>query len=305
MPKPYAVRRAATSRFVELRGLRYHLNVWGDPSLVTPQCPPLVMMHGWMDVGASFQFTVDAMTRPRYVVAADWRGFGLSDRSGADCYWFHDYLGDLDALLDQLSPGQPVDLVGHSMGGNVVMGYAGVRPARIRRLVNLEGFGTPQTSAQMVPERLGRWLDGLRTAPSLRSYGSADEVAARLTRTNPRLAADKAAWLASHWSRKGDDGRWHILADAAHKLANPVLTRAEDTITTWQRITAPLLWVQGDGNEFEGWWDGRFTRQQFEQRLAAVPKLQRLQLRDAGHMLHHDQPEALAQALEAFLGAGA
>ena len=91
--------------------------------------------------------------RERYVVAADWRGFGLSDPTPADCYWFADYLGDLDALIDHLSPDAPIDLVGHSMGGNIVMSYAGVRPQRIRRLVNLEGFGMPQTpSREQAPQ---------------------------------------------------------------------------------------------------------------------------------------------------------
>ena len=42
-------------------------------------------------------------------------------------------------------PTQPVDLLGHSMGGNVVMSYAGVRPERVRRLINLEGFGLPDS----------------------------------------------------------------------------------------------------------------------------------------------------------------
>ena len=304
MPNAYAERIRATSRFVELRGLRHHLNVWGDESLVTPQRPVLLMMHGWMDVGASFQFTVDALTTPRFIVAADWRGFGQTDASGADSYWFHDYLGDLDALIDHLSPDAPIDLVGHSMGGNVVMTYGGVRPARIRRLVNLEGFGTPQTEAAMVPKRLLRWLDELKTPPTLRSYATLDEVARRLMKTNPRLPSDKALWLAAHWSRRGEDGRWHILADAAHKLVNPVLTRADDTIAIWQGISAPLLWVQGDGGEFETWWDRRYTREQFEQRLAAVRDVRRVQLRDAGHMLHHDQPEALALALQGFLDGG-
>jgi pimeloyl-ACP methyl ester carboxylesterase len=295
---PYAPRRAATSRFVELRGLTHHLNVWGERRGATQ--PLLLMMHGWMDVGASFQFTVDALRDDRHVVAADWRGFGKSDPSGADAYWFHDYLGDLDALIDHLSPDAPIDLVGHSMGGNIVMIYAGVRPQRIRRLVNLEGFGMPQTVPADVPKRLTKWLDQLQTTPALRDYASLDDVAARLMRTNPRLPADKAAWLAGHWSRRDEDGRWHILADAAHKLINPVLSRAEDVVATWQRISAPLLWVQGDGGEFETWWDGCFTREQFHQRLAAVPQVRQVLLRDAGHMLHHDQPEALAQALEAF-----
>ncbi|MEO7854617.1 MAG: alpha/beta hydrolase [Rubrivivax sp.] len=298
---PYAPRRAATSRFAELRGLTHHLNEWGERRPGDATQPLLLMMHGWMDVGASFQFTVDALRDDRHVVAADWRGFGLSDPSGADAYWFHDYLADLDALIDHLSPDAPIDLLGHSMGGNIVMTYAGVRPQRIRRLINLEGFGMPQTVPADVPKRLTKWLDQLKTAPALRDYASLDEVAARLMKTNPRLPADKAAWLAGHWSRRADDGRWHILADAAHKLINPVLGRAEDVVATWQRIDAPLLWVQGDGGEFETWWDGRYTREQFHERLAAVPQLQKVTLREAGHMLHHDQPEALARALEAFL----
>jgi pimeloyl-ACP methyl ester carboxylesterase len=246
---------------------------------------------------------VDALARERCVVAADWRGFGHSDANAADCYWFADYLGDLDALVDHLSPGQPLDLVGHSMGGNIVMSYAGVRPARVRRLVNLEGFGMPQTQPEHAPKRLQQWLDELKQPQSLRSYASLDEVAARLMKTNPLLGADKAAWLAPHWSQQRADGRWHVLGDPAHKRVNPVLSRAEDTIATWKLITAPLLWVEGVGTEFGKWWGERYTRAQFEERLSVVPDVQRLKLDPAGHMLHHDQPEALARAIEAFVDA--
>ena len=281
--------------------MRHHLNVWGDASMATASRPPLLMMHGWMDVGASFQFTVDALAHERYVIAPDWRGFGLSDSTAGDCYWFADYLGDLDALIDHLAPGQAVDLCGHSMGGNVAMSYAGVRPARVRRLINLEGFGMPQTTPEQAPKRLAQWLDELQQPQSLRDYASLDEVAARLVKTNPLLAPDKAAWLASHWARNEDDGRWHILGDTAHKRLNPVLSRAEDTIATWKLITAPLLWVEGAGTQFGKWWGERYTHAQFEERLAVVRDVQRLTLQPAGHMLHHDQPEALARAIETFI----
>jgi len=40
------------------------------------------------------------------------------------------------------------------MGGNVVMSYAGARPERIRRLVNLEGFGLPRTEPRQAPGRM-------------------------------------------------------------------------------------------------------------------------------------------------------
>jgi pimeloyl-ACP methyl ester carboxylesterase len=303
MSERYKPKRPGRSQFVTLRGLKHHLNTWGEPSLVTPQRPPLLLMHGWMDVGASFQFTVDALAPQRYIVAADWRGFGLSDPTPSDCYWFADYLGDLDALIDQLSPDAPIDLAGHSMGGNVVMSYAGVRPQRVRRLVNMEGYGVPNAEPHQAPQRLAQWLDELKTPQRLHSFDSVDAVARRLMKTNPRLPEDKAAWLATHWSRQGDDGRWSILGDAAHKIVNPVLTRADDIVAIWSRIGAPLLWVEGDGKDFEGWYHGRYTRAQFEQRLAAVPQVERLKLTPAGHMLHHDQPDALARALDAFLDA--
>ena len=70
-----------------------------------------------MDVSASFQFVADALGDDWRVLAPDWRGYGQTDSSGADAYWFPDYLADLECLLDLLTPGVPVRLVGHSMGG--------------------------------------------------------------------------------------------------------------------------------------------------------------------------------------------
>ena len=240
------------------------------------------------------------------MIALDWRGFGLTDTPASDSYWFPDYLGDLDAALDApgfgLAPGACVDLLGHSMGGNVAMLYAGVRPQRVRRLVNLEGFGMPATDAAQAPARYAQWLDELKAPVALKTYDSVAAVAERLCRNNPRLAADKAAWLAPHWSRERADGQWEILGDPAHKRVNPVLSRAEEVVACWRRIAAPLLWIEGDDTEVLRRWAGRYTRAEFEARLAAVAgPVERHVLSPAGHMLHHDQPQALAARLEAFL----
>jgi len=102
-PTPYTARIEPRSRFISVRGLRYHVLEWGNPASVTPERPPLVLLHGWMDVGASFQFVVDALHTERYCVALDWRGFGLSDAPpAADTYFIPDYLGDLDVALHAL-----------------------------------------------------------------------------------------------------------------------------------------------------------------------------------------------------------
>ena len=187
------------------------------------------------------------------------------------------------------------------MGGNVVMSYAGVRPERVRRLINLEGFGLPEAKPEQAPGRLATWLKELKEAPQLRPYASLEAVAQRLIKTNPRLSPDKAAWLAPHWSRQQADGSWQLLADPAHKRANPILYRKDEIVAGWKLITAPTLWVEGDASDLSQFWGDRYPRADFEARLSAVPRLDKQMIRAAGHMLHHDQPEALARCLEDFL----
>jgi pimeloyl-ACP methyl ester carboxylesterase len=301
----YTPQRPGRPIDLPIRGLSYRLTAWGDATLVTPERPPLLCFHGWMDVGASFQFMVDALAAlegpTRYVVAADWRGFGGSGGSPTDAYWFADYLGDLDAIGDALSAAVPFDLLGHSMGGNVVMAYAGARTARVRKLINLEGFGLPATQAEQAPKRLAQWLDELKTELRFAPYADAAAVAARLRKTNPRLAPDKAAWLATQWAEPRADGQWQLRADAAHKRVNPVLYRVDETLASWRAITAPVLWAEGALTDMRQWWGQRYSQAEFETRLAVVPRVTRVRLDDCGHMLHHDQPQALAAALKAFL----
>ncbi len=306
----YVPQRPARGEQLPLRQLNVHVNCWGQPA---PGSVPLVLVHGWMDVGASYQFMVDALSADfadrRLIIAPDWRGFGQTTLAApCDHYVFADYLGDLDALIDHYAPdGQPVDLLGHSMGGNVVMQYAGARPARIRRLVNLEGFGMPASRPAQAPRRLAQWLDELKQLRqgeiSLKTYPDADAVARRLTKTNPRLPADKAAWLARQWARPGADGQWRILGDAAHKIVNPSLFRVDEMLALYAAITAPVLVIEGSDDSLSQWWKGRYSLDEFHERLKAVPVLSRQVLPDSGHMLHHDQPERLARALEAFLDA--
>jgi pimeloyl-ACP methyl ester carboxylesterase len=301
----YQVQRESQSLWVPLRGCRYHVRQWGTP---TPVATPLVLAHGWMDVAASWQFMVDAFSEAfvnqRPIIAMDWRGYGLTESPTTDSYWFPDYLADLDALLDTLYPDQAIDLVGHSMGGNVVMMYAGTRPERIRRLVNLEGFGMPVTRPAQAPGRMGQWLDELKAQRSgnndLKPYADAAGVAARLMKTNRRLSQDKANWLAQHWARPGPDGQWRILGDAAHKVINPYLYHVDEALEMYRRISAPVLAVEATDDSLGQWWKGRYTLAEYHQRLQAVPQLEKAVIPDAGHMLQHDQPGPLARLIEAF-----
>jgi pimeloyl-ACP methyl ester carboxylesterase len=335
----YKEKRLSRSELVPIRGLPYHVRIWEAAPTdagATSARPPLVLVHGWMDVAASYQFVVDALSEAfvqgRRIIAPDWRGYGRTaaapDRRPAgpppgqsaasgdsavhagtsvavDNFWFPDYLADLDFLLDHCAGDQPVDLVGHSMGGNVAMLYSGVRPARIRKLVNLEGFGLPASRPSQAPGRYAKWLDELKSLHrgelALKPYADAGGVARRLMRTNPRLTQDKADWLARHWAAPDEQGQWHILGDAAHKITSAQLYRVDEVLEIYRAILAPTLAIEASDDSLGKWWQGKYTLAEYHERLRSVPQVQTAVVQDAGHMLHHDQPEQVARLIENFL----
>jgi pimeloyl-ACP methyl ester carboxylesterase len=285
------------SEFLTVRGLRTHVRHWGREG-----APKIFMLHGWMDVAASFQFVVDCLKGDWHVIAHDWRGFGQTDRTPADTYWFPDYLADLDVILDHYAVGEAVNLLGHSMGGNVASLYAGVRPQRVGRLINLEGFGLPDSRPEQSPRRFAKWLDELRAPPVMRGYANLEEVAARLQKTNPRLPAERAAFLAQHWSAPDAAGEWRILGDPAHKMSGPLLYHLDEVLACWKAITAPVLWVEADDTNMWRWMGPKEqARAEVDRRLGHLADVTARMMPDAGHMLHHDQPELLAQMIEDFL----
>jgi pimeloyl-ACP methyl ester carboxylesterase len=312
----YQILRHSISRFERIRTHNYHLLEWGVPQADQPS---IVMVHGWMDVGASFQFVVDALEntplKGRHIIAPDWRGYGRTHHvnnaakncqgEDTDNYWIPDYMADLDFLINAVFHDCPIDLLGHSLGGNVVMSYAGVRPERIRRLINLEGFGMPETKAAQAPTRYAQWMDQLKSHHkgelAMRAYPDVQGVAARLRKTNPRLSQDKADWLAAHWSARNAKGEYEILGDAAHKIVNAQLFRLEEQMALYQRLTMPVLAVEASDDSMTGWYKGRYTLADYHERLKAVPDVRIQVIQDASHMLHHDQPEKLAALIAGFL----
>ncbi len=287
--------KPSQSEFVQIRSLRYHCRCWGEAS-----APKLFMLHGWMDVSASFQFLVDALRRDWHVIALDWRGFGLSEWAKSDGYWFPDYFADLESLLAHFQPDAPATLIGHSMGGNVAAMYAGIRPERVAKLVNLEGFGLTGTRAEKAPERYARWLAELGEKPGFRDYENFEALAERLRSSNSRLSGERASFLARHWGRAKPDGRVELASDPVHKLVNPVLYRIEEAEACWRKVAAPVLWVAGA--ESKALEMLKLSAADLDERKGCFRKLTERVISGAGHMVHHDQPERLAEVIEEFLG---
>jgi pimeloyl-ACP methyl ester carboxylesterase len=255
------------------------------------------MLHGWQDTGDTFQFMVDAFRGDWPLVALDWRGFGRSQWP-EDGYWFPDYLADLDALLDLLAPASPVRLVGHSMGGNIACLYAGLRPDRVRCIASLEGFGMPRTSPAEAPQRLRKWLNQVRAAPVLKNYDSFEQLASIIAFRYPRFSAAQADFVARAWGRTEADGRVHLLGDARHRWANPVLYKREEAEAIWREMAAPMLMLLGDESGYPPKLGADGTDDAFR---AIWRKIDIVHVAGAGHMLHIEKAELVASLVESFL----
>jgi pimeloyl-ACP methyl ester carboxylesterase len=287
----YQPRRAPRIETITLRGLSHQLTRWGPP-----QAEPMILLHGFMDTAATWQFLVDEMPVDSALAALDWRGFGGSQWAPGG-YWFPDYLGDLDALLDALVPGARARVIGHSLGGNVVSVYAGLRQDRLAWVANLEGVGLPPTSAADAPAHYARWLDELRKPERETSYASIEDLAAKLTLRNPRLAADRALFIARAWTRRRSDGLYYLAADPKHRWSNPYRYRRDDAEACWRRVRVPVALFLGEHSDLLRRFGAGATAETFR---GMFDDVELVTIPGAGHMMHHENPAAVAGAIIAF-----
>jgi pimeloyl-ACP methyl ester carboxylesterase len=292
----YQSRRIPRDETLRLRGLEIHLTRWGPKPGGSDL--PVFLLHGWQDTGATFQFMVDAFERDWPAVALDWRGFGFSEWP-QEGYWFPDYFADLDALLDQLSPGAPARVVGHSMGGNIASLYAGLRPDRVRCVVTLEGFGLRRSSPKEAPAQLRTWLDQVKSAPIMRDYDSIEQLASIIRFRYPRFTEAQAGFVAAAWSRL-DSGRVRLSGDSRHRWANPVRYNREDAEACWRQVRAPILMLLGDESEYLRKLGADGSDAAFRNN---IPHIQIAHIAGAGHMLHIEKADLVAPLVENFLSA--
>ena len=128
-------------------------------------------------------------------------------------------------------------------------------------------------------------------------------MADRLQKNNPRLIRERAEFLARHWGNEAAGGGVALRSDPAHKIVNATLSRFEEMLAFWQRVTAPVLWV--DAAESKTLKQIGIDSEDYAMRRAAFKNLRYETVQQAGHMLHHDQPEAVARLIEGFLAEGA
>jgi len=279
---------------VEARGLNIHCHEWGEP-----MGEPIVLIHGFLDQAQSWRPFVEALheqaNKPLWLIAPDCRGHGDSGWVGAGGYYhFPDYVYDLDCVIRALGVSE-FKLVGHSMGGSISFLYSGTFPQRVTKLVLIEGLGPVGADFSEAPKRMEKWITEVRERGRhhFREHPAVAAGARQLQQTNPRLNEEFAMELALSGMKRSPNGKWIWKFDPLHRTALPQPFYTAQAIEFLRRIECPVLVVEGKISH-------QSKRPDKQQRIDALRHKQLVAIGDAGHMVHQDNPEALAQVVRNF-----
>jgi pimeloyl-ACP methyl ester carboxylesterase len=260
----------------------------------------VILVHGFLDMAYSWQAFVDCFEATQqqqpWIVAPDCRGHGDSGWVGPGAYYhFPDYVFDLDCLIGALGASR-CTLIGHSMGGSISWLYAGSFPERIATLVLIEGVGPPGMEFSDAPLRMITWISEVhqRGRNPFRQYTSVEAGARQLQQTHPRLTPAAALELARAGMKRHASGKWVWKFDPLHRTAAPQPFYTAQALEFLQRIQCPVLIVEGAQSH-------QRQRADKQQRYDAIAQHEQIVVDDAGHMVHQDNPQVLADVVAEFL----
>lgn len=258
--------------------------------------PLVVLVHGGRDHARSWD-AVAAVLRDRYhIVAPDLRGHGDSAWAIGSQYAMPDYLLDLHQLLRHLGE-TPVRLVGHSLGGAIVLQYTGLYPERVCHVAAIEGLGPPpsMTIDKPVEERLAEWIETMEQLATRqpRRYASIEQAEARMREANSRLSPELVSQLTRQGLVRMEDGTYTWKFDNYVRAWGPNRYDRDAVERLWARIRCPALLIRGS----KSWAENPVE----DGRASHFRNARYLEVDGAGHWVHHDRPALFMQELSNFL----
>jgi pimeloyl-ACP methyl ester carboxylesterase len=258
--------------------------------------PALVLVHGALDHARNWDWVARSLREHYRVYALDLRGHGNSAWAPGAMYSVAEHVLDLSALLDIIND-FPVRLIGHSLGGAIVLHYSGAYPQRVRKAVSIEGIGFPPEHRVHGPasKRLRHWIEDVRDLEKRRpkSYPNPAAAMARMQEANPRLPDELARHLTLHGTNWDSDGSLLWKFDNYARAISPYGHHIEDAVELFGQIGCPTLFFWG--------LESSLPIPERDPRFTAIRKRRLIKVPNAGHWVHHDQLDHFLAETKTFL----
>lgn len=244
--------------------------------------PAIVMVHGFGGHTFSFRHQIAAFSSQYRVVAIDLKGFGYTERQAGGDYSLTGQAQLLLGTMDALGIERAV-LVGHSMGGEVVMRAAAMAPDRVEKLILVASV--PGDRLPTLP-RIGFMRPVAMAATRLLSISAWRRMF--YDRSKLDLTAIRNAYLAPLRIEGTEDALWDMYADARR-----------DKPIAYKRITAPVLILWAEKERVLP-----FASRSLKLLRKHFPNAEVVTVPETGHLVLEENPAAANAAIRRFLGAG-
>jgi pimeloyl-ACP methyl ester carboxylesterase len=267
-------------RFVEIKGVRLRYFVGGEG-------PPLILVHGLGGAAANWTELVPLLVKRHRVLVPDLPGHGGSTALPAVAGL--EPFADRVALVAEREGMLPAVVVGHSLGGMILLRMALLRPEDVSALVLAAGAGLSvgnvwgrnllSVFSTIRPGRLaGRYRARVARSSLLRRF-----VFGFVSVADPAGLTDDAVegFLAAHLLHTDVNSAWRAL-------------RADDPRQELEAVGCPVLVLWGAEDVQLPLDDAFEYTRRLRARLRVIP--------GCGHLLIGERPDVCDRAIEEFLG---
>lgn len=263
---------------------KFNYRVTGEDHL-----PKVVFLHGLMGFLNNWGSVTRRLSSKYQCLVYDQRGHGKSIKP-ASGYHPRDFAEDLNQILNALN-WSSINLVGHSMGGRNALFFSYLYPERLVSLtiedIGPEGdpgnFMYYQTMLDVIPTPFISKSD-------IQTYFDQKFALDFKTKENPKTIVP---FLIANLEQK-PDGFYDWKFSKTAIIDSVKQGRSEDAWPLIDKIAVPTLYMRGENSK-------DLSKSVFEQVLAKNALISGIEISDAGHWIHSDQPEIFTRELEEFL----
>jgi len=281
------------TEFVTLNGQPFFLRHWGARNR-----PKLMMLHGFPEHSGAWAALAPLLASHFHCIAPDQRGYGQSwTPEGVEHYATSGLISDMAALTGDA----PITVMGHDWGAAVAYGLAMFRPELVDRLIILNGVH-PEPFQRAIAAG-GAQTEASQYIHYLRAEGSEDRLADNDFALLMALFSAKMdlSWMTddlrktykTEWGRPGRLKamiNWYRASPLQVGSPGIPLKDLPEFPAERMMVRCPHLLIWGEN-------DTALLPVSTEGLEAFAPDLTRITLADADHWLHHQKPQAVADAI--------